>query len=110
MAGDLPPVVSTADRTERGRLASTPLVRDRTTRVEATARRRRGGIGGLARQAGSREPHVGIGYGHGGEQCLSVGVERFVVERGHGGDLDHPPEVHDGDSIRHLTHDGEIVG
>src|SRR5438874_1775273 len=50
-----------------------------------------------------------VGERHRREERDRVGVERLVVERLSRGDLDHRPEVHDGDPVGDVADDGQVV-
>ena len=53
---------------------------------------------------------VGVGDGDGGEQGEGVGVQGVEVEVVAGADFDDFAEVHDGDAVGDVPHDGQVVG
>src|SRR5262249_36212328 len=53
--------------------------------------------------------HVRVGDRDGGQERLGIGMQRRPVELVPAGDLDDTAEIHDGDAVRDMPHDGEIV-
>src|SRR5262245_50567359 len=70
--------------------------------------------GGLLRERRHRpgdslQPRAAGAAGNRGEEPLRVRVPRIAEEIAHGRLLDDASGVHDGDAIRHLRHDAEVV-
>ena len=94
----------------RGLLAA-DLLGNGATRVETAARRR---IDGRRRIAGKDDAlasllNVRIRHGNGGQQRLSIrmmglGVERLPVRK-----LDHLTQIHNGNAIGDVLHNGKVV-
>ena len=80
--------------------------------MEAAARWRTHGAWDLARDdlLAARGFQLGVGDRHGCQQRLGVGMQRILVELVAGRDLDNAPEVHHGDAVADVAHDGKIVG
>ena len=95
------------------------LARDRSERNNRVAELLR--TVGLSPEHANRFPHefsggqrqrIGVARaldGHCGEQCLRVGVRRPLVDLVTCSDLDDLAEVHDGDAVRHVPDDREVV-
>ncbi len=99
-------------RRELRRLATAPVAGERTARVVAAAGLRIYHVGRLGRR-GLARPRAGdfrIWFEDRGEQRLRVRVARRVVDRVAVADLDDASGIHDGDALRDVADDREVVG
>src|SRR5215470_17549428 len=81
----------------------------RAARVEDAAARRMDGAGDLARKPDALAA-LAIDGGNGGEQRLGIGMMRAREDPLRRADLHQPAEIEDGDAVREIAHDAEIVG
>ena len=95
-----------------GKLLGADTLRDRAARVETAAGRR---IQRRRRIASENDAltgllDIGIGNRHGRQQRLRVRMVRLAVERLPVRDLDHLTQIHNGNAIGDVLHDGQVVG
>lgn len=103
--------VAVSDLLELRSLLAADLLSNGATRVETAARRR---IDGRRRIAGKDDAlasllNVRIRHGNSGQQRLRVRMMGLGVERLPVGKLDHLTQVHNGNAIGDVLHNGQVV-
>ena len=104
--------VARCDFLKLGKLLRADALRDRAARVETAAGRR---IQRRRRVASEDDALAGlldirIGNRHGRQQRLRVRMVRLAVERLPVRNLDHLTQIHNGNAIGDVLHDGQVVG